>query len=531
MFADMFQSIFGVRHKCLDCPDFDFCNDCIGQGRIDHPHRFVKCYEPIAARTETKARHYGIYCDGPLCNDSMKQGYIHGIRYKCAICHDTDFCEHCEAHPSNKHNQSHPLIKIKTMIQGVKISTMDTSAHGQTTTLGDKDAPKPLASESSETPPQYTADAVKKVQVEEGLSLVQKLRDYVAVEPKSSQTEAVKSEDIPEHNQGGSGQASGDLAAHFKEDSVADGTRFGPQQVFKQVWTLYNPGPRTWPAGCSVRHIGGDYMLNVDQARPSSTHELAVAQETNVTQAEVPPHDTASFAVTLKTPARLGRHISYWRLKTKDGLPFGHKLWCDIQVSAMSTVEAMESYTPYGIQLEQQRQTRVHQALLESHWSKRVESALGDQIERSVNESKARHQKMREEQQTLYEHFTRLAPQQHETEPKVEPSVNNEKPTSNTQPAEGADVQAEVAADQNNMTESAMVFPKLDKESPAGSTHEDNSSAPTATTSSNNGTDKEDEVVAFSDSEDDDEDGFFTDEEYDILDASDEEIVNAPAAS
>ena len=46
-------------------------------------------------------RHY--ICDGCEMNP------IVGVRYKCAICPDFDFCEKCEAKMGEKHN--HPFVK------------------------------------------------------------------------------------------------------------------------------------------------------------------------------------------------------------------------------------------------------------------------------------------------------------------------------------------------------------------------------------------------------------------------------------
>jgi next-to-BRCA1 protein 1 len=71
-----------------------------------------------------------------------------------------------------------------------------------------------------------------------------------------------------------------------------------------------------------------------------------------------------------------------------------------------------------------------------------------------------------------------------------------------------------------------MIFPKLDKESPVASTHEAASSA-----SFVNGQDERDlaedvESLTLDDEETDDE--FLTDEEYDILDASDQEFTAEP---
>ncbi len=53
------------------------------------------------------AVHGDITCDG--CN---KQGLV-GIRYKCSVCPDFDFCQKCEA--TIEHN--HPFLKIKTLKQ------------------------------------------------------------------------------------------------------------------------------------------------------------------------------------------------------------------------------------------------------------------------------------------------------------------------------------------------------------------------------------------------------------------------------
>lgn len=53
---------------------------------------------------EIKKIHIGYLCDG--CNSK-----IFGIRYKCAVCDDFDYCENCEKKMGLKHG--HPLLKIK----------------------------------------------------------------------------------------------------------------------------------------------------------------------------------------------------------------------------------------------------------------------------------------------------------------------------------------------------------------------------------------------------------------------------------
>lgn len=65
--------------------------------------------------------HSGVTCDG--CNQSP----IAGIRYKCTVCEDFDYCEDCENKFSEDHK--HPFLKIKNLSQGgyVVKCVLDTS--------------------------------------------------------------------------------------------------------------------------------------------------------------------------------------------------------------------------------------------------------------------------------------------------------------------------------------------------------------------------------------------------------------------
>lgn len=226
-----------------------------------------------------------------------------------------------------------------------------------------------------------------------------------------------------------------ELHAYFIRDAVADGSKLRPGSSFEQVWTLRNPGPHAWPAGCSVRFVGGDNMLNVDLNRAASVTDIADATESNVIGRVVAVGEEIDFTVKMKTPQREGKSISYWRLKTADGIPFGHKLWCDIDIC---TPEA----TPV-VDLEE----------------KDVKSPVEN--------------------------------------PKVEAAKSEH---------------------------SAMIFPKLDKESPVSSTHDIGQATTEQTTAEERDWVEEVERLELGDRETDD-DGFLTDEEYDILDASDEEFL------
>ncbi|PTB64185.1 hypothetical protein BBK36DRAFT_1178535 [Trichoderma citrinoviride] len=401
--------ITGVRHKCLDCPDWDYCDTCVLSAAVTHmSHRFVPIYEPLAdAAAVAQPVHMGICCDGPLC--SKNQGYptyIRGVRYKCAVCHDLDFCASCEANPANEHNKTHPLIKFKTPVRHVSVTTTGEHQDGKRMPpMGDRARNVPKASETSTLSDSNTINRVQTV---------------VDVKPEEPKVEEAQVADVA------APVDENDLRAVFLRDSVTDGTIMPPNHVFEQTWVLRNEGTTTWPAGCSVKFVGGDYMGHVDSAHPAGISELVSASESTVCYAPLAPGNEFPFTVLLRTPARAGQIISYWRLTTPSGFKFGHRLWCDVSV--------------------------------------------------------------------------RMPPAEAPAAPAVE----------------------EPKKEEDTQTDSVMIFPKLDKESPQASMHEEHQAESVA------GTAAETDALTASGEEyewDGSDDGFLTDEEYDILDASDEEYL------
>ncbi|CRK44954.1 Protein JOKA2 like protein [Verticillium longisporum] len=411
--------ICGVRHKCLDCPDWDYCSECIVNAKFVHAnHRFVPVYEPLeearARCTSARQVHYGICCDGPLCSSGNAPTYITGTRYKCTVCHDTDFCANCEASPALEHNKTHPLVQFKTPVRHVTVTTTGEHGNGNTMPqLGDRSFHR-AASRSSDTKSMASVQTVVDVKPIESMPIKEEV-----VEKKSQP----KAEEKPLLEK--------DLVAVFVSDTIADGTTMAPNSVFQQTWNLRNEGDVAWPAGCSVKFVGGDYMGHVDSNQPAGISELVSASESTICYESLAPGQEAPFTVLLRTPPRDGKVISYWRLTTSDGMKFGHRLWCDIDVR-----------TPK------------------------------DEV-KSVP--------------------TETADEEHAEEAQT----------------------------------SQMIFPKLEKESPVASMHQDVKSE---TAASSTLADVANEVDDFEDCGRVDDwegsdDGFMTDEEYDILDASDEEFL------
>lgn len=426
-------AITGIRHKCLDCPDFDYCSRCMQQSKVSHPgHRFVPLYEPTETSADLTTRHtgrpvhHGICCDGPLCKDKAEGVYIKGIRYKCAVCHDTDFCANCEATPVNGHNRTHPLIKFKTPVRFVSVSTSG-ECHGKTLAVaGDRPLPRSYRSRhtsSRSTETACSASVATNVQtivnVQPSPSIKRDDAEKPTLEQMVEKPSAVRTANEPE-----------ELVAVYKSDTIVDGTTYPPNHVFEQTWVLKNEGTTAWPAGCSVKFVGGDYMGHMDPSHPAATSDLESTSESTVCYAALAPGQEFPFTVLLRTPSRAGRVVSNWRLTTKDGQRFGHRLWCDVVVA------------------------------------------------------------------------------QAKDEPAAELLVRKPQEMATT----------------GNKSVSEMIFPKLEKESPLASMLEAaNSYVAAASTLAEEEYEDCDEDEEWAD--DDDEECFLTDEEYDVLDASDEEYL------
>jgi next-to-BRCA1 protein 1 len=467
-------AITGIRHKCLSCPDWDYCSTCIVNAGFIHPgHRFVPIYEPLeydrTALFGAAARpvHVGICCDGPLCSGARAtSSYIVGDRFKCAVCHDTDFCASCEASPANTHNHTHPLIKFKTPVRHVNVTTTGETLQGkQMPTMGDRSRSRPAPPQTPAPEPSTPPSLISGVQT---VVDVKPSEPAKAVEEKPAAPAQISNDD---------------LVATFVRDTIPDGTVFGPDHVFEQTWVLRNTGKVAWPAGCSVKFVGGDYMGHLDPNHPAATRDVEFSCESTICYASIQPGEEYPFTVLLRTPARAGRVVSNWRLTTKEGFRFGHRLWCDVVVEKEKAKVVLNPPT--------------------------FTLASTTTPELAVPEQDA----VAEEKEVNPE------PEQPEPEPQ----------------------------------HSQMIFPKLEKESPSASVHEEAQieveaeaeaeAESSAAAQEPQGEENEAEYEEgydglddeYEDCQDDDEwndaesvdgEGYPTDEEYDILDASDEEFAS-----
>ena len=111
--------ILGNRYKCGVCPNFDFCENCEKKEALKHGHplvrlpcnnmiRFIKCNMKDSNKKNLEKNEKVIF-EKINCNGCGIKS-IEGIRYKCAICKNFDYCEKCFQENCEKHN--HPFIKF-----------------------------------------------------------------------------------------------------------------------------------------------------------------------------------------------------------------------------------------------------------------------------------------------------------------------------------------------------------------------------------------------------------------------------------
>ncbi|KAI5299712.1 Cell differentiation protein RCD1 [Ascosphaera pollenicola] len=318
------RRIHGIRHKCLDCPDWDFCDTCAKSARINHPgHRFARLTNSIDLAWKAEPVHKGILCDGPFCAHS--QSYITGVRYKCTVCHDTDFCQVCEAHPSNRHNETHPLIKIRTPVASLTVTTVHESAKSEDpVALGDVNKEKKGNVRETSASGSTVIDAATQVEA--------------VVSPSTSAEQKKQEQPVPDATPKPVAEVIAPLTGIFVGDTVPDGSKVYADQSFTQTWSVFNPGPKPWPKGVTVHYVGGDTMFDVDMTRPVGTNDLMAAMRSEPTEQEVGVFKTHKFTVKMKAPSRVitggetDRRISVWAIKDAEGKAFGHKLWCDVVV-------------------------------------------------------------------------------------------------------------------------------------------------------------------------------------------------------
>ncbi|ODM92666.1 E3 ubiquitin-protein ligase Siah1 [Orchesella cincta] len=83
------KPVVGKRHKCLQCSNYDLCENCMAAGTHAH-HVFVGLPTPEQVATSSSAS--GVICPNINCDGCLTHA---GKQYKCLQCPDYDLCLDC----------------------------------------------------------------------------------------------------------------------------------------------------------------------------------------------------------------------------------------------------------------------------------------------------------------------------------------------------------------------------------------------------------------------------------------------------
>ncbi|KAF9283773.1 hypothetical protein BGZ68_005098 [Mortierella alpina] len=332
--------ITGTRHKCFQCPDYDLCQECLPLAKVHHKgHTFVPiAYPGQLTFTLDQTPHTGVVCDG--CDTA-----IFGVRYKCGNCPDYDLCGNCESSPVAHHDPNHVFIKIRKPIcnrqtPAVPLLPMlykkgwgrTVCYHAQSTGQGcpagspsrTAVAPQPQKSvataDHTVAPESPVADkavvtsapsSVRSTSVRNSAST--KVLESEAVAKTGASVKAdvvVKNEVVPK-------------ALFVKNINIHDGTVIQAGSQFLKIWEMSNPGPDEWPEDTALQFVGGDRMCtDADLNEKSLRFKITLARV----------GESVCVTADLKAPSLPGHYVSFWRLVSPTGEPFGHRIWCDIVV-------------------------------------------------------------------------------------------------------------------------------------------------------------------------------------------------------
>ncbi len=120
--------IKGTRYHCEQCPDYDLCEKCYKEKKTNHGHSFQPIKKEIIPEIKLKSLnkidkhiHMNVTCDGCGVHPLV------GVRYKCGVCPNFDFCENCEKKEALNHG--HPLVRLPSinMLRSIKCNLKQTA--------------------------------------------------------------------------------------------------------------------------------------------------------------------------------------------------------------------------------------------------------------------------------------------------------------------------------------------------------------------------------------------------------------------
>lgn len=127
---------------------------------------------------------------------------------------------------------------------------------------------------------------------------------------------------IPPTSAGIGNTASGCNDGLYVSETLPDKSVIGAGKDFAKAWEIKNTGTCAW-------EIGYVFAFQADLSNAEiEGYDIVIKASDEVTK----PGHSQSFIIKLTAPTTPGEYKGYWKLKDKNGTPFGPLVWFDIVV-------------------------------------------------------------------------------------------------------------------------------------------------------------------------------------------------------
>jgi len=122
----------------------------------------------------------------------------------------------------------------------------------------------------------------------------------------------------------------------FISETIPDGTRFNPGEVFRKTWTIKNNSPQNWEG----------FSLAFESSTPNG--ELLGSPAIIPLPAFVSIGQTVDIVVELTTPLQDGYYTVYYQLQDQKGTPVENtRIWVNITVGNANPITNQSVYATY----------------------------------------------------------------------------------------------------------------------------------------------------------------------------------------
>ncbi|KAG0315588.1 hypothetical protein BGZ99_007363 [Dissophora globulifera] len=279
--------IVGIRYKCFQCPDYDLCQECLDLAPIHHKgHSFATISYPGQATINVdQTRHPTVICDG--CESDIygiryKCGNCADFDY-CGNCEASPDRQHDPDHIFLKIRTPiphHSAVTTPALLPAMYKKDWERTVLQQSSrTSSFSDHTERAASTQRATQREATVEKPEPNAAASSSVTPVLEQAHKAFSPLALFEESATSLILPKPTALQDPMFS---ATFVKDINLHDGTVIQAGSQFLKIWEMSNPGPSEWPKDTVLQYVGGDRMftdVDMDVKTPLFKIPLAAVSE------------------------------------------------------------------------------------------------------------------------------------------------------------------------------------------------------------------------------------------------------------